>query len=293
MFMDAELDLTIIIPAFHEQAIIGEIVQRVGQITEPLALSTEILVVDDGSTDETANCAHEAGATVVSHPYNIGNGAAIKTGIRNARGRLLLMMDADGQHPPEHIPDLLSFADEYDMVVGARQKDSVSAWYRDIANKIYNLLATYVSGRKIEDLTSGFRVVKREIALSMVHLLPNTFSYPTTLTLAILRSGYSLKYFPFTAPQRVGKSKIKLLRDGTNFLLIIFKIATLFSPLKIFVPASIATFTLGVLYGAYKVIFLGTRYGPTSANLMITAVLIFLIGLVSEQITNLRFERSG
>lgn len=282
-------DLSIIIPAYFEEAIIGKIVADVQTVMEGCSLSYELLVIDDGSTDMTAVNAQNAGATVISHPYNIGNGAAIKSGIRHAKGTYLLMMDADGQHPPAIIPELLTHIDRYDMVVGARQKESDSHWYRDMANRLYNILASYVSDYKIEDLTSGFRVIKTDVARSMLHMLPNTFSYPTTLTLSLLRSGYSLKYVPFVAPQRVGKSKIKLLRDGSNFLLIIFKIATLFSPLKVFVPVSIATFLFGLLYGGFKVIFLGVRYGPTSANLMITAVLIFLIGLISEQISQLRF----
>ena len=200
-------------------------------------------------------------------------------------------MDRDGQHPPEEIPRILEQTEKYDMVVGARTAASAADWWRNLANLTYNWLASYVSDFKVEDLTSGFRALRTDIAREFVHLLPNTFSYHTTLTMAILRSGYSLSYIPFAAPRRVGKSKIKIFRDGSRFLMIIFKIATLFSPLKVFIPASIAAFALGVSYGGFKVIVLGTRYGPTSANLMITAVLIFLIGLISEQITYLRYGK--
>ena len=284
--------LSVIIPVLNEGSVIGSIIERIQNVLKTEAFQYEILVIDDGSTDDTAVNAQKAGATVVSHPYNIGNGAAVKTGIRHAQGDVLLMLDGDGQHPPEDIPRLLAKIGPYDMVVGARTQDSDSARHRDIANKIYNWLATYVSGFKIQDLTSGFRAVKINIAREFLHLLPNTFSYPTTITMAVLRSGYSLAYEPIVSPKRVGKSKIKLLRDGTRFLLIIFKIATLFSPLKVFVPVSIASFLFGVFYGGFKVIFLGTRYGPTSANLMITAVIIFLIGLISEQISFLRFQKS-
>ena len=282
--------LSVIIPVLNEGQVIASIIERIQIALKPESFQYEILVIDDGSTDETAVNASAAGATVVSHPYNIGNGAAVKTGIRHAKGDVLVMLDGDGQHPPEDIPRLLEKVEKFDMVVGARSSDSDSAWHRDLANNIYNGLATYVSSYNIEDLTSGFRAVKSHVAKEFLHLLPNTFSYPTTITMAVLRSGYSLAYVPIVSPKRVGKSKIKLFRDGTRFLLIIFKIATLFSPLKIFVPASIATFLLGVLYGGYKVIFLGMRYGPTSANLMITAVIIFFIGLISEQITYLRHE---
>lgn len=284
--------LSVIIPVLNEGSVIGSIIERIQNVLKTEAFQYEILVIDDGSTDDTAVNAQKAGATVVSHPYNIGNGAAVKTGIRHAQGDVLLMLDGDGQHPPEDILRLLAKIGPYDMVVGARTQDSDSARHRDIANKIYNWLATYVSGFKIQDLTSGFRAVKSNIAREFLHLLPNTFSYPTTITMAVLRSGYSLAYEPIVSPKRVGKSKIKIFRDGTRFLLIIFKIATLFSPLKVFVPVSIASFLFGVFYGGFKVIFLGTRYGPTSANLMITAVIIFLIGLIYEQISYLRFQKS-
>jgi glycosyltransferase involved in cell wall biosynthesis len=226
------------------------------------------------------------------HPYNIGNGAAVKTGIRHAQGEFILLMDADGQHKTEDIPRLLEHAGEYDLVVGARTGESDTAVHRDIANTIYNAFASYVCDMRIQDLTSGFRVIRADIAKSIVYMLPNTFSYPTTMTLAVVRGGYSLKYIPIAVRKRVGKSKIKLLRDGSRFFMILFKIATLFSPLKIFVPASIFTFLLGFGYGAFKVLFLNARYGPTSAMLMTIAGLIFLIGLVSEQITYLRYDKT-
>lgn len=288
--MDNDKTLSVIIPAYNEEAVIGDVIAKIRRVLDENERPFELLVVDDGSRDGTAVQAEAAGARVISHPYNIGNGAAVKTGIRHAGGDVLLMMDADGQHPPEDIPRLLAQIGRYDMVVGARTKASDSDWHRDWANQAYNWLATYVTGHRIQDLTSGFRAVKGEIAREFVYLLPNTFSYPTTITMAVLRSGYSLKYVPIVSPRRVGKSKIKLFRDGSRFLMIIFKIATLFSPLKVFVPVSVLTFLLGLFYGAFKVIFLGMRYGPTSANLMITAVIIFMIGLVSEQITYLRYE---
>jgi len=257
-------------------------------------MSYEMIVVDDGSSDGSLDQVRPLAyphMIIVQHPYNMGNGAAVKSGIRRAHGEFILMMDADGQHKPEDIPRLLAHIDRFDMVVGARVKESETAVHRDIANSVYNSFASYVCGRKIEDLTSGYRVIRADIAKELVHLLPNTFSYPTTITLAVVRSGYSLKYIPIVAQKRVGKSKIKLVRDGGRFFLILFKIATLFSPLKIFFPVSILTFLLGFSYGLFKVIFLGLRYGPTSAMLMTMAVMIFLMGLVSEQITYLRYER--
>jgi glycosyltransferase involved in cell wall biosynthesis len=288
----SQVEISVVVPAYHEEAVIGSVVNRLRATLDSLGRTYEIIVVDDGSRDETAQRARQAGAEVISHPYNIGNGAAVKTGIRRARGRVLVMLDGDGQHAPEDIPLLLKELGAYDMVVGARTSDSVTEKHRDIANGIYNWLATYVCGRKIEDLTSGFRAIKMDIVRGYVYLLPNTFSYPTTITLAVVRSGFSLKYVPIDVSRRVGKSKIHLLRDGSRFLLIILKIATFFSPLKVFVPASLLLFLLGFGYGLFKVVALGARYGPTSAMLMTVSGLVFLVGLVSEQVAQLRLDRS-
>jgi glycosyltransferase involved in cell wall biosynthesis len=284
--------ISVIIPAYNEAGAIGTVVQRLVNVLEASGLDAEILVVDDGSDDETGAIAEEAGATVIKHPYNIGNGAAVKTGIRSARGDILVMLDGDGQHDPEDIPRLLEKLGPYDMVVGARASDSETSVHRDVANTIYNWLASYVCGRRIEDLTSGFRAMKADLARSFVYLLPNTFSYPSTITLAVVRSGRSLAYVPVRVSARVGKSKIRLLRDGSRFLLIVLRIATFFSPLKVFIPASLAVFFTGFGYGLFKVVVLGTRYGPTSAMLMTVSVLIFLMGLVSEQVAQLRFDRT-
>ncbi len=283
--------ITILMPAYQESAVIGLVIRRIQQTMATLGQPYEIIVIDDGSLDDTVTQARDAGARVISHPYNIGNGAAIKTGIRNAKGDILVMLDADGQHPPEDIPRLLEKLDRYDMVVGARSRSSDTSLHRNLANLFYNWFASYMCGRKIEDLTSGFRAIKADIARSFVYLLPNTFSYPTTITLAVVRSGYSLAYVPIIAARRVGHSKIKLLRDGSRFLLIILKVATLFSPLKLFLPVSIMMFLSGFFYGLFKVLVLDMRYGPTSAMLMTIAILVFMVGLVSEQVAQLRFDR--
>jgi glycosyltransferase involved in cell wall biosynthesis len=286
-------EISVIIPAYNEEGGIGDLISRLHTVMGSVGRSYEVLVVDDCSADDTAGTAQRAGARIVRHPYNIGNGAAVKTGIRNARGEILVMLDADGQHPPEYIPELLEKVIQYHMAVGARTKSSDTSIHRDLANTVYNWLATYVSGRRIDDLTSGFRAVRAHVAREFVSLLPNTFSYPTTITLATIRSGYSLTYVPIKAAKRAAhsKSKIRLVRDGSRFLLIIFKIATLFSPMKIFLPASVLTFLLGLGYGLYKVVVLDGRYGPTSALMMTFSVLMFLIGLVSEQIAQGRFDR--
>jgi glycosyltransferase involved in cell wall biosynthesis len=286
--------VSIIIPAFNEADSIGNLLHQVRAAMKDLRGAYEILVVSDGSADKTAELARAAGATVLEHPYNIGNGAAMKTGIRHARGELLVTMDGDGQHDPRDIPKLLAQIGPFDMVVGSRTKESDTALYRDLANSLYNMLASYISGRKIDDLTSGFRVVKAHIARQFVYLLPNTFSYPSTLTLSIVRAGYSLGYIPIRFARRggKGKSKISPLRDGLRFLMIILKIAIFYAPLKVFTPISLLVFFLGVFYGAIRVLIWHIGYGQTSAVLMSTAVLIFMVGLVSEQIAQLRFDRS-
>jgi glycosyltransferase involved in cell wall biosynthesis len=290
--MNINPEISILIPAVNEAEIIADIIGHVCVTMDGLNRPYEILVIDDGSTDETALRAQNAGARVISHPYNIGNGAAVKTGIRQAKGDILVMMDGDGQHNPEDIPKLLEKIGPYDMVVGARTGDSESHFHRDAANGFYNLFASYICKRKIQDLTSGFRAIKADIAGQFVSLLPNTFSYPTTITMAILRSGFSLAYVPIRANRCVGKSKIKLIRDGSRFLLIMLKIATLFSPMRVFFPVSIAMFLTGVGYGIFRILFMGGRYGSTSAMLITMSVMIFMIGLVSEQIAQLRYDRS-
>ena len=284
--------ISVIIPAYNEGAVIGDVVSQVHGTLHSYNDNYEVLVVDDGSTDQTAAFAQEAGAQVIQHPYNIGNGAAVKTGIRNAQGEVIVMLDGDGQHDPADIPRLLEKVGPYDMVVGARSKESETGIHRDAANRIYNWLASYICGRKIEDLTSGFRAVKADIARGFMYLLPNEFSYPSTITLALVRSGYSLAYIPIRTARRVGKSKIRLLQDGSRFFLIILKIATFFSPMKVFLPASVLMFSVGFGYGLYKVVALNARYGPTSAMLMTMAILVFLVGLVSEQVAQLRFDKS-
>jgi glycosyltransferase involved in cell wall biosynthesis len=286
------IDISVIIPTYREEKVIGGVVERVRRAMDATGKTHEIIVVNDGSDDETAVAAQNAGARVISHPYNIGNGAAVKTGIRQAKGKILVMMDGDGQHNPEDIPRLLEKIDFYDMVVGARTGDSESHLHRNMANGFYNFFASYICKRKIQDLTSGFRAIKAEIARQFVSLLPNSFSYPTTITMAVVRAGYSLTYIPIKANRRVGKSKIKLLRDGSRFFLIIVKIATLFSPMRVFLPVSAAMFLAGIGYGLFRILFMGGRYGPTSAMLITMSAVVFMVGLVSEQVAQLRYDRS-
>ncbi len=281
--------LSIILPAKNESAAIGA---TVAAIREHFA-GAEILVVNDGSTDDTAAIAESAGARVVHHPYSKGNGAAIKTGARAAKGDILVFMDADGQHDPADIPRLLEKLEQgHDMVVGARQKGSQASVGRGLANGFYNRLASWMTGHKVEDLTSGFRVVRADKFREFLYLLPNGFSYPTTCTMAFFRAGYSVAYVPIHAAKRIGKSHIKLLRDGTRFLLIIFKIGTLFSPLKIFAPVAASMFLLASFWYGWTWWHEG-RFTNMSTLLYTGSVITFMMGLISEQITALMYKDSG
>ncbi len=295
--MTNQVYLSIILPMYNEVGAIGEHLDKLlAWCDQTLAeQGYEVIVVDDGSSDNSANVVkgvNHPHLQLIQHPYNIGNGAAIKNGIRAATGKYALMMDSDGQHKVEDIPRLLEHIQEFHMVVGARTRESDTARHRNLANFIYNSLASYVCGRPIDDLTSGFRVLDAELAKSLVYLLPNTFSYPSTITLAVVRSGYSLKYVPIEVRKRIGKSKIKLLRDGSRFLTIILRIAVFFSPLKVFTPISVAFFLTGMVWWLYRVFILDFPFPPVSSLLMVTSVLIFLIGLISEQITYLRHAES-
>ncbi len=247
-------------------------------------------MVDDGSHDATSVVALEAGVRVLRQPYSKGNGAAVKAGARAARGEILIFMDADGQHQPEDIPRLLEKLEEgHDMVVGARSRNSQAGLHRATANGFYNRLASWMVGHRVADLTSGFRAVRADRFRQFLYLLPNGFSYPTTITMSFFRAGYSVAYVPIHAPQRIGRSHLRILRDGARFLVIIFKIGTLYSPLKLFAPVSAVFFTAGLAYYAYTFATLH-RFTNMSALLLICAIMVFLIGLVSEQITALMYK---
>ena len=272
--------VSVIIPAYNEENTIGDIIRQI----KALYPDYEIIVTNDGSTDGTAEAAEAAGATILNHPYNKGNGAAIKSGIRQAKGETLVFMDADGQHEPGDIARLLKYLPEYDMVVGFRSLDGHTSFVRAAGNKVYNWLASYVAKFTIKDLTSGFRAVKAEIARSLLYLLPNTYSYPTTMTLSILRNGRSLKYVPIGVESRKGgKSDIGIFKDGARFFIIIVKICTLYSPFRVFLPVSFFLFCSGIFYYFYTFL-LWRRFTNMSALLLTTSIIVFMMGLVSEQI---------
>lgn len=277
--------VTIVLPAFNEGESIGAIV------TALLAAAPwhEVLVIDDGSTDGTGKAAQDAGARVVRHPYNKGNGAAIKTAIRSAQSDWIAIVDADGQHRAEDAKRLVERLGDFDLVIGARDPRTQATAGRRLGNAILNRLASYLTERPIPDLTSGLRAARREYLLEFIHLLPNQFSTPTTTTLAFIKAGYNVAFEPIGALPRVGTSKIRLASDGAKFLLILLKVVTIFSPLRIFAPLSALTFMVGAAYGAWNFIY-HARIPNGAVLLLMFSIIVILVGLISEQIATLRFE---
>ena len=278
-------ELSITIPIYNEEEGILNLITKLKKLPE----NYDILIVDDGSTDSTYELASSTGIKVIRHPYNKGNGAAIKTGALHARGDILLFMDGDGQHNPEYIPDILQYIEEYDMVVGARTEEFKGFSIRNTGNKVLILLASYLTGFKIQDLTSGFRAIKKESFMRFIHLLPNTFSSPSTITLALLQEGMNVMFVPIKTFKRVkgSKSKINPLKDGFRFILMIIRMVTLFNPLKVFVPVSIFLFIIGFLYILYSLIFYLDV--PDGAVLLIlSSIIIFFFGILADQVSNLR-----
>lgn len=280
--------ISIVLPAKNEAKNLIDLLPKLKSLY-PLA---EILVINDGSTDETARIATDAGAKVITHPYSQGNGASIKTGARNATGKILVFMDGDGQHDPADIAELLEQLNHgYDMVVGARKASTHASLFRRFANAFYNRLASVMTGHRIEDLTSGFRAVRANKFRKFLYLLPNGFSYPTTSTMAFFRSGFPVAYVPIHAGKREGKSHIKILKDGIRFFIIILKIGALFSPMRLFLPISGALFMTGFSYYGYTY-FTTSRFTNMSALLFTSSLLTFLMGLISEQISSLHYKHS-
>jgi glycosyltransferase involved in cell wall biosynthesis len=279
--------VSVVMPAKNEAGAIEAVIRSVQQHSP----GAEVVVVDDGSTDDTAAIAEAAGARVVRHQCSMGNGAAVKAGARKAKGEVLVFLDADGQHDPADIPRLLSRLDDgFDMVIGARATSKSHANVgRLLANGAYNIVASLVTGRAIPDLTSGFRAVRADLFKRFLYLLPNGFSYPTTITMAFIRSGFPIDFVDIDARQREGKSHIRPIRDGVRFMVIIFKVATLYAPMKLFLPTSFLFFTVGLGYYGHTYWTMG-RFTNMSLLLFSASVVIFLIGLISEQITALNFK---
>lgn len=279
-----KLRVSIVMPAYNEERVIGQVLDTLRATGD----YHEIIVVDDYSSDRTSEVAREHGAIALRHPYNIGNGGAVKTGIRAATGDVIVLMDADGQHPPNDVPRLLSFIGDYDMVVGARTRASDAKAHRTAANTFFNRYASYVVGYPVKDLTSGFRVAKAGLLKKFVYLLPNRYSYPTTITIAMFRSGFRVRYEPIVSPARKGgRSSIRPIRDGLRFTLTITRMAVLFVPLKIFLPLSLLFGLLGVGYGAYQLVF-EQRFSNMPPLMITISIIVFLMGLIAEQIALLR-----
>lgn len=280
--------VSIILPAKNESASLQKLLPEIISMHK----EAEIIVVNDGSVDDTLEVCETYNVKVITHSYSKGNGAAIKSGARSASGDVLVFMDADGQHASTDIKRLLEEIEKgNDMVIGARDQASHASIARRIANSLYNKLASYMSGHEILDLTSGFRAVKRSVFTQFLYLLPNGFSYPTTITMALFRSGYSIQYVPISCEKRIGNSHVRLLRDGFKFLLIIFRVTSLYSPLKIFGPVSLGIFTIGLAYYAYTYFYF-ERFTNMSALLILASIIVFLIGLLSEQITFLIYSQN-
>ncbi|MCX6113242.1 MAG: glycosyltransferase family 2 protein [Proteobacteria bacterium] len=273
-------ECTIIIPAYNEEEGIRSVINGLKSMQE----KCEILVVDDGSTDSTFKFASESGVRVVHHPYNKGYGAALKTGIRNAKTDVVLLMDADGQHKPDDACKLLRYMNEYDMVVGSRTNNSHISLLRKPGKKILSIVANYLSGTKIPDLNSGFRAIKKSMAMDFMHILPNGFSFTTTITLAALTSGYSVKYVPIEAPKRVGTSKIRPFRDGFLFIMLIIRTVSLFNPMKVVLPVSGFFIFGGLIYALDGIIV--SNHIPSGALLaLISGTIIFFFGIIADQIS--------
>lgn len=283
--------LSVVVPARNEALNVGGLLDELNHELAQLQLPfCEVIVVDDGSTDETPRLAADRDAKVVTHATGLGNGAAVKRGIREAKGEWILLLDGDGQHPPHELPAMVEMIERqhHDMVVASRGGRGGSL-HRNFANQVYNRLGSYVSGRKIPDLTSGFRLMRTDVAKSLVWLLPNTFSYPTTITMSMLRGGWSVGFHPFQVRQRQGKSHVRLFADGSRFFVIILRIATMFAPLRVFMPASLVTGAFGVAWYLNTWLTEG-RFTNMAVLLLTQAMLLFALGLIAEQIAALRFQ---
>ena len=279
--------VTVVIPVFNEEKSLNAMLEAIGEINDV----SELIVIDDGSCDNSGYIASRHKAVVARHPYNIGSGASIKTGIRAAKGDYIIFLDSDGQHDPEDIHELLSHIETHDMVVGARNHRQHASLLRFGMNCLYNKMASYVTGQLVQDLTSGFRVIRAETAMALLPMLPNGYSWPTTMTLVLLRSGMCIKYVPINAKPRLhGRSRIRPVRDGIRFFMIIMKICTLYSPFRIFLPVAGAMFGLGLVNYAYT-FFTAGRFTNMSAVLFTSAVIVFMMGLVSEQISQISLLR--
>jgi glycosyltransferase involved in cell wall biosynthesis len=282
--------VSIVIPAYNEEEAIGSVIDQIISVMEEADITNEIIVVDDGSTDDTYRIVKSLGVEVIRRPYNVGYGAALKAGIRAANSDIVITMDSDSQHNAEDIPKLLQYIGEYDMVVGARTKDSHSSWIRKPGKMILSWAANYLAGMKIPDLNCGFRAMKKDLVMRFLHILPNGFSFSTTITLAAIKEGYTVRYVPIITSEREGKSYVNPIRDGVSTILLIVRTIVLFDPLRVFLPTSAALFILGIAYLSYALLFRGFNI-PDGVVLMIaSSIIIFFFGILSDQVSAIRRE---
>ena len=292
---DFQSPVSIIIPVYNEEEVIGSVLEGLRE----WRARAEIIVIDDASTDRSAEIAARAGVRVIRHRVNKGYGAALKTGIRAAVGDVIVMMDADGEHDTAQIQRLLDAMGDNDMVVGARGKGSHAPLMRRPGKWILSQVANYLAQTNIPDLNSGFRAFRKDIARLFLHILPNGFSFSTTLTLALFKEGFNIAYVPIITTPRVGSpSTVNPLRDGINTLMLIIRIIALFDPIKVFLPTSLALFLVGVSYWIGSGVF---RYAshiepafhiPTGALLvMLSAVIVFMFGILADQVSAIRREK--
>lgn len=282
--------VSIVIPAYNEEEAIGSVIAQIISVMEKADITSEIIVVDDGSTDETSHIAKGLGAEVIRRPYNMGYGAALKAGIQAAHGDIVITMDSDSQHNAEDIPKLLQYTGEYDMVVGARTKASHTSWTRKPGKMILGWVANYLARMKIPDVNCGFRAMKKDLVMRFLHILPNGFSFSTTITLAVMKEGYSVKYVPITTFEREGKSHVHPIRDGMGTVLLIVRTTVLFDPLRVFLPASAALFVLGVAYLSYALLCRGFNIPDGVVLLISSSIIIFFFGILSDQVSAIRRE---
>jgi glycosyltransferase involved in cell wall biosynthesis len=288
-----KMKYSVVLPVYNEEEVIPTTISNIIQVFVRMDLDWEIITVDDGSTDSSPTVLKDLKSEfpqslkIVRHPYNKGNGATIKTGIKAATGDYIICMDIDGQHDPEDILKMLPFLEDYDLIVGARPFKKESTWYRNLANKFYNKLASGLTGFKIKDLTSGYRIFRADVVKKFYHLFPQRFSYPTTSTLALLKGGYNIKYVPINIrPRQAGTSKVKLFKDGIQFTTIIFKIILLFEPMKVFLPVTLVSFLLGLIGMIISIVQLDRLYIPNSSVvLFVFGVISFLMGILAEHLT--------
>lgn len=277
-------EISVIIPAYNEENTISEVVADLNK----LSFVSEIIVVDDGSTDSTRQKALESGAKVISHENNCGYGASLKTGIINSKNDIIAFVDADAQHNPEDLTLMSEYIDEHDMIIGARNPGAHSPLWRKPGKMLINMLANYLAGYKIPDLNCGLRLVKKKSIMPYLKILPDRFSFSTTSTIFFIKDGLRVKFIPINAKKRIGKSSLRV-HHGLDTVILVLRMITLFEPLKIFLPVSIAIFVIGFIYATHEFITI-KRFGATSLFLGITSLLVFFFGLIADQIATIRKE---